>query len=83
MPYKIEFSKKSKKDIDQLTSQQKDKLKLILQELVINPYLGKSLKGDLRGLYSYRLNLKDRIVYEIIPEDQIILIIRARSHYGE
>lgn len=83
MSYQIQFSKKSKKDIDQLTSQQKDKLKSILQKLAINPYLGKPLKGNLQGLYSYRLNLKDRIVYEIIPNDQTILIIRARSHYGE
>jgi toxin YoeB len=83
MNYQIQFSKKAQKDIEQLTSQQKDKLKTILQELSLNPYLGKSLKGDLKGLYSYRLNLKDRIVYEIIPDDQTILIIRARSHYGD
>ena len=83
MPYQIQFSKKSKKDINQLTSQQKDKLKSILQKLSINPYLGKPLKGYLKGLYSYRLNLKDRIVYEIIQEDQTLFIIRARSHYGD
>jgi toxin YoeB len=34
---------------------------ILLQEnlttaIVINPYIGKPLKGDLKGLYSYRLN---------------------------
>lgn len=34
---------------------------ILLQEILntaiaINPYIGKSLKGDLNGLYSYRLN---------------------------
>ncbi|HEY9702487.1 MAG TPA: type II toxin-antitoxin system RelE/ParE family toxin [Allocoleopsis sp.] len=84
MTYKIVFSQKAGKDIAKLTPQQKDKLKIILQQILsINPYIGKPLKGDLKGLYSYRLNIKDRIVYEIIPSEQTILIIRARSHYGE
>jgi toxin YoeB len=84
MPYQIRFAQKASKDIAKLTPQQKDKLKIILQEILsINPYVGKPLKGDLKGLYSYRLNLKDRIVYEIIPSDQTILIIRAKSHYGD
>ncbi len=79
MPYQIRFSQKANKDIAQLTLQQKEKLKIILQEILsINPYLGKPLKGYLKGLYSYHLNLKDRIVYEIISSDQTILIIRAR-----
>jgi Txe/YoeB family toxin of toxin-antitoxin system len=84
MSYQIRFSQKASKDIAKLTPQQKEKLKIILQEILsINPYVGKPLKGDLKGLYSYRLNLKDRIVYEIISSDQTILIIRARSHYGD
>jgi len=51
--------------------------------IAINPYIGKPLKGDLKGLYSYRLNRKDRLVYEIYEEDQTILIIRAKTHYGD
>jgi mRNA-degrading endonuclease RelE of RelBE toxin-antitoxin system len=44
MLYEIQFSKKARKDIDKLTPQQKGKLKTILRELSINPYLGKPLK---------------------------------------
>jgi toxin YoeB len=84
MSYLVIFSQKAKKDIAKLTSTQKDKLKIILQEILsINPYMGKLLKGDLKGLYSYRLNLKDSIVYDIIPSKKTILIIRAKSHYGD
>ena len=37
-------------------------LKQILEEEVrINPFNGKALKGKLKGLYSLRLNRKDRI----------------------
>ncbi|MGK7878796.1 MAG: type II toxin-antitoxin system mRNA interferase toxin, RelE/StbE family [Crocosphaera sp.] len=82
--YQIVFSKKASKDIKQLTDKQRQKLKQIFETiLTINPYLGKPLKGELRGLYSYRLNLKDRILYEILEENKTILIIRAKTHYGE
>lgn len=84
MVYQIRFSQKASKDIGKLSSKQKEKLKIILQEILsINPYVGKPLKGNLKGLYSYRLNIKDRILYEIIPDDKTILIIRAKSHYGD
>jgi toxin YoeB len=80
----ILFSKQSLKDIEELLPQQKNKLKEILNDkLATNPYLGKALQGELNGLRYYRLNLKDRIVYEIYEDDKAILIIRARTHYGE
>lgn len=83
-PYKIQFSRKAQKDIRELTEQQKRKLKQILEEVVsLNPYSGKALKGKLKGLYSLRLNRKDRILYEIYEKDKAVLIIRARTHYGE
>ena len=82
--YRIVFSKQAKKDIAELTSKQKAKLQGILQDIILpNPHGGKPLKGDLKGLYSYRLNLKDRLVYEIYDEDLVILIIRAKTHYGQ
>lgn len=61
--YQILFSKKAQKDIAQLTTTQKVKLQEILQQvLAVNSYIGKALKGKLAGLYSYRLNRKDRLV---------------------
>lgn len=49
--YQILFSKKAQKDIDQLTSNQKAKLKEILQQvLAINPYMGKALKGKIKWI---------------------------------
>lgn len=82
--YKIRFSKKAQRDVTYLTEKQKGKLKQILEQIIAtNPYIGKALKGKLKGLNSYRLNRKDRILYEIYEEDKIVLIIRARTHYGE
>ena len=82
--YQILFSRKAQKDIVELTEQQKRKLKQILELIIaVNPYRGKALKGKLKGLHSYRLNRKDRVLYEIYETDKTVLIIRARTHYGE
>ena len=50
--YRIVFSKQAQKDIDELTLKQKSKLKEILENIILpNPYVGKALKGELKGLY--------------------------------
>jgi toxin YoeB len=83
-PFEILFSKQAQKDVALLAPKQKEKLREILQQVIaINPYQGKALKGDLKGLYSYRLNRTDRIVYEIFSEDRVILVVRTRTHYGD
>jgi Txe/YoeB family toxin of toxin-antitoxin system len=82
--YQVRFSKKAQKDIAELTEKQKTKLKQILEQVIaVNPHRGKALKGKLKGLNSYRLNRQDRVLYEIYEKDKTVLIIRARTHYGE
>jgi Txe/YoeB family toxin of Txe-Axe toxin-antitoxin module len=44
---------------------------------------GKALVGDLKGYYSFRLSYADRIVYSIADEELVVLVIRARTHYGD
>ncbi len=82
--FEIKITNQALKDIKKLNPKLKEKLKAILVELLSkNPYLGKPLLGDLKGNYSYRLTLKDRIVYSIDVDKKIIYIKRARTHYGE
>lgn len=82
--FQVLFSKQAQKDIALLTLKQKEKLRQITQQiLAVNPYTGKALKGELKGLYSYRLNRTDRIVYEVLETDKVVFVIRARTHYGE
>ncbi len=81
---KFDSPKKLKKILAESTKQQKTKLKQILEQVItVNPHSGKALKGKLKGLNSYRLNRKDRILYEIYEKDRTVLIIRAKTHYGE
>jgi len=78
------FLSKPKRILQNLRPDKKTKLQEILTEVLSkNPYLGKSLKGNLADLRSYRLNLKDRILYEVFESEKTVLIIRAKSHYGD
>ena len=39
------------------------------------------LKGDLIGAYSRRINIKHRLVYQVLDNEHIVKIIRMWSHY--
>ncbi len=83
-PYEIRFTKEAVKDFGKLTPKLQQKLKEILTE-TIAPDLccGKRLVGDLAGFFSFRLTYKDRIVYSIDDDADIIFVHRTRTHYGE
>lgn len=84
MKFAIFFTKQAKKDIDLLDQKSKEKLKKILLEVIaINPYVGKKLLGELEGNYSYRLSIKDRVIYSVDIKQKCIYIKRARTHYGD
>jgi toxin YoeB len=62
------------------------KLKKILLELENNPTTGignpELLKHGLSGLWSRRLNKKDRLIYEIIEATEgLVVVISALGHY--
>ena len=82
--FTIIFSKKAKADILLLSKKEKLKLKEILSDVIcIHPYIGKKLLGALKGNYSYRRTIKDRIVYSVMEKEEIVFVKRVRSHYGE
>ncbi|MFW6367224.1 MAG: type II toxin-antitoxin system YoeB family toxin [bacterium] len=67
-----------------MTPKLQNKLKDILRNrLAVDPRSGKALVGSLKGYYSVRLSFKDRIVYCIHDQELIVLIIRAKTHYGD
>ena len=84
MIYKVELSKQAQKDFLLLSPKLKKRFNsLIINSISKNPYLGKKLQPPLEECHSYRLNLKDRIVYNINKDTKTVYIKRARTHYGE
>jgi len=82
--YRIRLTRQAVKDVKKLTPKLQTKLKDVLRNrLAVDPYSGKALVGDLEGYYSVRLSHKDRIVYSIHDDELVILVVRARTHYGD
>jgi Txe/YoeB family toxin of Txe-Axe toxin-antitoxin module len=82
--YKVEFTKQAQKDISKLPPKLKSKLASILRNKIsVAPESGKALVGDLKGYFSVRLSFQDRIVYRIENDRCVVVVIRARTHYGD
>ena len=84
--YSIVYTKKAARDIQNLKAAKLDKKARALIDLIRkNPYQTppsyEKLLGDLQGAYSRRINIKHRLVYEVLEEEQAIKIISLWTHY--
>jgi Txe/YoeB family toxin of toxin-antitoxin system len=46
-----------------------------------NPPRYEKVVGDLVGAHSRRLSIQRRLVYEFIPEQNFVMVLRIWSHY--
>lgn len=84
--WRVVFSRQAQKDAKKLaTSSLKPKaqalLKLIAEDPFATPPRFEKLVGDLSGCYSRRINIQHRLVYEVLPEEQTIHVLRMWTHY--
>ncbi|WP_454946316.1 Txe/YoeB family addiction module toxin [Capnocytophaga granulosa] len=65
----------------------KKKIERIIQELQIAPEKGvgapEQLKGKEGQVWSRTLNKKDRIVYEVIEDEKMVIISQFLGHYED
>nr|MBQ6740535.1 Txe/YoeB family addiction module toxin [Synergistaceae bacterium] len=85
--YKIIYSRGALKDIDKLKAANLDKkAKELINIIKENPFQTppryEKLLGDLNGMYSRRINVQHRFVYEVFEDLKIIKIISLWTHYG-
>ena len=86
--YKIVFTKTAVRDITNLKAAHLDsKARALIDVIRENPYQSppsyEKLAGDLKGLYSRRINLRHRLVYQVIEEAQTVKIISLWTHYEQ
>lgn len=84
--YKIEYHKRALKDIQKLKERNLEKkAKQLVDILKENPFQipppYEKLIGDLFGLYSRRINIQHRLVYEVVEEKNIVRVLSLWSHY--
>ena len=84
--YKIVYTKKAAADIQKLKAANLDKkAKALIDVIRNNPYQTpppyEKLIGDFQGAYSRRINIRHRLVYEVIETEQTVKIISMWTHY--
>ena len=84
--YTILYTKRTKKEIENLKSAKLDGTTLKLIEVLKNnpfqnppPY--EKLTGDLKNYYSRRINAQHRLVYQVFNDENIVKIVSLWSHY--
>jgi len=84
--WQIVFTKHAQKDAKNLSvAGLRKKAEELLKILGDNPYQKpppfEKLVGELSGAYSRRINIKHRLVYQILDEEKVVKVIRMWTHY--
>lgn len=88
MSWRLKYSKQARKDSLKLASDGlKDKAEKLLRVLAENPYQlppnFEKLKGTSIPVYSRRINIQHRLVYQVFEDEQVVKILRMWTHYGD
>ena len=84
--WRVVFTNRALKDAKKLSAaglrSKAEKLLYILRE---NPYQTpppfEKLLGDLSGAYSRRISIQHRLVYQVLPDEKTVKVIRMWTHY--
>jgi toxin YoeB len=84
--WSLVFSKQALKDAKKLKrgglkDQANRQLEIVKQNPFQNPPPYEKLLGEFTGLYSRRINIHHRLVYQVVEEEKTIKILRMWTHY--
>ena len=86
MSWKLVYTKHAQKDAKKLSaSGLKPKAQQLLDILAEIPFQNpppyEKLVGDLAGAYSRRINIRHRLVYQVLEDFRTVKVLRMWSHY--
>lgn len=84
--WRLVFSRQAQKDAKKLAgSGLQPKAQALLDIVRDDPFATpprfEKLVGDLTGCYSRRINIQHRLVYEVLPDEGVVHILRMWTHY--
>ena len=84
--YKVVLSRQAMKDVERLRAagllkNAKRLLDLLAQDPYHTPPPCEKLVGNLSGLFSRRINIQHRLVYQVLEEQKVVHVLRMWSHY--
>lgn len=82
----IALTKRALKDAKKINnSSLRNKVEKLIEILKVNPYQNppsyEKLTGDLEGMYSRRINIQHRLVYQVDNEKKRVKILMMWTHY--
>ena len=86
MTWRVVYTKQAQKDAKKLSATGlKPKAQKLLAVLSENPFQNpppyEKLVGDLAGAYSRRINIKHRLVYQLLEDTKTVKVLRMWTHY--
>ncbi len=86
-PWRLYYTRESQKDARKLISGGlMPKAEKLLEILKKNPFQNppsyEKLVGDLKGAYSRRINIHNRLIYQVLMKQRVVKVLRMWTHYG-
>ena len=84
--WQVVYSKHAQKDAKKLAAaglkaKTLERLTILAADPFQNPPPYEKLVGDLAGTYSRRINIQHRLVYEVLPKERVVRVLRMWTHY--
>jgi Txe/YoeB family toxin of toxin-antitoxin system len=84
--WELAFSRQALKDAKKVKAAGlKPRVEELLVILERNPFQSpptfEKLVGDLAGAYSRRINIHNRLVYEVFTKERVVRVLRMWTHY--
>ena len=86
MSWTLVYTRQARKDAKKLAASglkatAQSLLEILQEDPFKSPPSFEKLVGDLAGAYSRRINIKHRLVYQVIESEKIVKVIRMWTHY--
>lgn len=84
--YQVVFTKTALKQLPnlkaaKLAGKAKALAEILRQDPYRNPPPYEKLVGDLKGVYSRRINVQHRLVYQVLEEEKTVKVLSMWTHY--
>jgi toxin YoeB len=84
--WRLVYTRAAQKDAQRIAAAGlRDKAQALLDVLADDPFRSpppfEKLVGDLAGAYSRRINIQQRLVYQVLTEERVVKVLRMWSHY--
>jgi len=84
--WRVVFTKQAQKDAQKIAQSNlrpraEELIAILREDPFRSPPRYEKLMGDLAGSYSRRINIQQRLVYQVLAEHRTVKILRLWTHY--